>query len=70
MQIEKYVVIMQSAARGYLARRTAIRQSKSALRIQSLWRGYCVRKVDTKARKSMRERVKAVNAKFEQRILL
>lgn len=46
-----------------------LRQSKAALKIQSLWRGYRVRKADSKAKKIMRERVKAVNAKFEQRIL-
>jgi len=68
IQIEKYVVIMQSSARGFMERRKRCLQAKAALRIQSLWRGYLVRRNETKTKRVMRERVKAANSRVEARI--
>jgi hypothetical protein len=36
--------------------------------LQSLWRGYLVRRNDTKAKRVMRDRVKAANNRVEERI--
>ena len=37
--------------------------------LQSLWRGHLVRRNDTKARRVMRDRVKAANSRVEERII-
>lgn len=64
------IKIIQSHAQTMILRSRFVRQKRSILRIQSIWRGYLVRKISTKMIAEHRRRIREINAAAEEHMKL